>query len=90
MPCVAISPLIGGRAVKGPADRMLATMAGGTSPRHVAGCYAGLIDSLVLDEADADDLGGLGEVRPLVARTLMSDAEARRKLVETALGVVPA
>jgi hypothetical protein len=69
---------------------MLATMAGGTSPRHVAGCYAGLIDSLVLDEADADDLGGLGEVRPLVARTLMSDAEARRKLVETALGVVPA
>jgi LPPG:FO 2-phospho-L-lactate transferase len=90
VPCVAISPLIGGRAVKGPADRMLATMAGGTSPRHVAGCYAGLIDSLVLDEADADDLGGLGEVRPLVARTLMSDAEARRKLVETALGVVPA
>jgi LPPG:FO 2-phospho-L-lactate transferase len=90
VPCVAISPLIGGRAVKGPADRMLASIAGGTSPRHVAGCYAGLIDSIVLDEADADDLGGLGEVRPLVARTLMSDAEARRKLVETALGVVPA
>jgi LPPG:FO 2-phospho-L-lactate transferase len=90
VPCVAISPLIGGRAVKGPADRMLTTIAGGTSPRHVAGCYAGLIDSLVIDEADADDLEGLGEVRPIVTHTLMSDANARQKLAETALGVVPA
>ena len=42
VPCVAVSPLIGGRAVKGPADRMLQRLAGGTSPRHVAGCYPGL------------------------------------------------
>ena len=90
VPCVAVSPLIGGRAVKGPADRMLAGIAGGTSPRHVAGCYPGLIDSIVVDEADADDLDGLGDVRPLVTRTLMSDADARRRLAETALGVVPA
>jgi LPPG:FO 2-phospho-L-lactate transferase len=90
VPCVAISPLIGGRAVKGPADRMLTRIAGGTSPRHVAGCYAGLIDSLVIDEADSDDVEGLGEVRPIVTQTLMSDANARRKLAETALGVVPA
>jgi LPPG:FO 2-phospho-L-lactate transferase len=90
VPCVAISPLIGGRAVKGPADRMLARIAGGTSPRHVAGCYAGLVDSIVLDAADAADLEGLGEVSPIVARTLMSDAGARRRLVEAALGVVPA
>jgi LPPG:FO 2-phospho-L-lactate transferase len=90
VPCVAISPLIGGRAVKGPADRMLTRIAGGTSPRHVAGCYAGLIDSLVIDEADADDVEGLGEVRPIVTHTLMSNAHARRKLAETALGVVPA
>ena len=90
VPCVAVSPLIGGRAVKGPADRMLARIAGGTSPRHVAGCYAGLIDSIVVDEADADDLDGLGELRPIVARTLMSDQDARRRLAEAALGVVPA
>ncbi|MDX6470392.1 MAG: 2-phospho-L-lactate transferase [Gaiellaceae bacterium] len=90
VPCVAVSPLIGGRAVKGPADRMLARMAGGTSPRHVAGCYTGLIDAIVLDEADADDLDGLGDVRPIVARTLMHDGDARRRLAETALGVVPA
>jgi LPPG:FO 2-phospho-L-lactate transferase len=90
VPCVAVSPLIGGRAVKGPADRMLRRLAGGTSPRHVAGCYPGLIDALVVDEADADDLTGLGEVRPIVTRTLMSDGESRRRLAEVALGAVPA
>jgi LPPG:FO 2-phospho-L-lactate transferase len=88
--CVAVSPLIGGRAVKGPADRMLRRLAGGTSPRHVAACYPGLVDALVVDEADADDLDGLGDVRPIVTRTLMSDAEARRRLAEIALGTVAA
>ena len=90
VPCVAVSPLIGGRAVKGPADRMLRRLAGGTSPAHVASCYADLIDSLVVDEADAHDLAGLGDVRPIVTRTLMSDASARRRLAEVALGTVPA
>jgi len=90
VPCVAVSPLIAGRAVRGPADRMLARLAGGTSPRHVAGCYEGLIDALVVDESDEGDLGGLGDVRPIVARTLMVDADARRRLAEAALGAVPA
>jgi len=89
VPCVAVSPLIGGRAVKGPADRMLMRLAGGTSPAHVAGCYPGLIDALVVDEADATALDGL-EVRPIVTRTLMTGAGARRRLAEAALGVVPA
>jgi LPPG:FO 2-phospho-L-lactate transferase len=90
VPCVAVSPLIGGRAVKGPADRMLRRLAGGTSPRHVAACYTGLIDALVVDEADTDDLDGLGDVRPIVTRTLMSDGDARRRLAEVAMGAVPA
>jgi len=90
VPCVAVSPLIGGRAVKGPADRMLARLAGGTSPRHLASCYPGLIDAVVIDEADAADLEGLGDVRPIVASTLMVDGDARRRLAEAALGAVPA
>jgi LPPG:FO 2-phospho-L-lactate transferase len=90
VPCVAVSPLIGGRAVKGPADRMLARLAGGTSPAHVAATYAGLIDALVVDETDAGSLDGLGEVRAIVTRTLMSDGDARRRLAEAALGAVPA
>jgi LPPG:FO 2-phospho-L-lactate transferase len=90
VPAVAVSPLIGGRAIRGPADRMLARLAGGTSPRHVASCYGGFIDALVVDEADADDLDGLGSVRPIVTRTLMRDDAARRALAEAALGVVAA
>jgi LPPG:FO 2-phospho-L-lactate transferase len=89
VPCVAVSPLIGGRAVKGPADRMLERLAGGTSPAHVAGCYRGLIDALVVDEADAGDLDSL-EVRPIVTRTLMTDEDARRRLAEAALGTIAA
>jgi LPPG:FO 2-phospho-L-lactate transferase len=82
-PAVAVSPLIGGRAVKGPADAMLTRLAGGTTPAHVAGCYEGLIDALVIDEADAGaaDIG----VRTIVTRTLMDDAEGRLRVAEAAL-----
>jgi LPPG:FO 2-phospho-L-lactate transferase len=83
VPAVAVSPLVGGRSVKGPADRMLARIAGGTTPAHVAACYEGLIDALVIDEADADgpDIG----VRTIVTRTLMTDTESRRRVAEAAL-----
>ncbi len=84
VPCVAVSPLVRGRAVKGPADRMLARLAGGTTAAHVASCYAGLIDALVVDEGD--ELAGLN-VQPLVTRTLMTDAESRRRVAEAALAV---
>jgi LPPG:FO 2-phospho-L-lactate transferase len=84
VPCVAVSPLIGGRAVKGPADRMLQRIAGGTTPAHVASCYAGLIDALVIDEADAPaDLGA--EVRSVATHTLMTDVEAARRLAAATL-----
>jgi len=90
VPCVAVSPLIGGAAVKGPAASMLQRIDGGTTPAHVAQCYAGLIDALVLDQADADGadaVAGLG-VRPIVTKTLMRDAAARRVLAEAALDAV--
>jgi LPPG:FO 2-phospho-L-lactate transferase len=85
VPAVAVSPLIGGRTVKGPADRMLSRLAGGTSPAHVAECYAGLIDALVIDESD----GGGEEpgVQLVVTRTLMDGEDARRRVAEAALSV---
>jgi len=82
VPAVAVSPLIDGRAVRGPAARMLARMAGGTSPAHVAAQYEGLIDALVIDEADADAETG---VRTIVTRTLMDGAEGRRRVAEAVL-----
>jgi LPPG:FO 2-phospho-L-lactate transferase len=89
VPCVAVSPLVAGRAVKGPADRMLARLAGGTTPAHVASCYPGLIDALVLDESDAPAELPAG-VRPVVARTLMTDADARRRLAHAVLDAAAA
>jgi LPPG:FO 2-phospho-L-lactate transferase len=83
-PAVAVSPLIGGRAVKGPADAMLTRLAGGTEPRHVASCYEGLIDVLVIDEADAAHAADAG-VRTIVTRTLMDGAEGRLRVAEAAL-----
>ena len=87
VPAIAVSPLIGGRAVKGPADAMLSRLAGGTTPTHVAGCYEGLIDVLVLDAADEDGAEAVTRlgVRPVVTRTLMRDADARRGLLEAVL-----
>jgi LPPG:FO 2-phospho-L-lactate transferase len=87
VPCVAVSPLIGGQAVKGPAAEMLARLTGGTSAAQVTSCYLGLIDVLVFDEADADDADGVAAlgVRPLVTRTLMSDRDTTRRLAEAAL-----
>jgi LPPG:FO 2-phospho-L-lactate transferase len=82
--CVAVSPLVGGRSVTGPLDRMLRRMAGGTTPEHVARSYDGLIDALVIDEADAPAEASV----PLVAtQTLMRDRDAERRLAEAVLEV---
>jgi LPPG:FO 2-phospho-L-lactate transferase len=82
--CVAVSPLVGGAAVTGPAGRMLSRMAGGVTPRHVTDCYLGLIDSLVIDESDAP---AKASVELVVAQTRMSDKEAARRLAEAVLEV---
>jgi len=90
VPSVAVSPLIGGRAVKGPADRMLERLAGGTDPGRVAACYAGAADALVLDEADAvfaDRVEAHG-MRAIVTQTLMRDEAAAIALAEVVLGSV--
>jgi len=81
---VAVSPLIGGLAVRGPLDRMMQRLVGGTSPSNVTQCYEGLLDALVIDGADAlaDDDGNVGLV---VTDTLMTDREAARRLAHTTL-----
>jgi LPPG:FO 2-phospho-L-lactate transferase len=83
--CVAVSPLVGGAAVTGPLDRMLTRMAGGASPRHVASCYAGLIDALVIDESDAP---AEADLKLVVAQTLMRTNEDERRLAEVVLELV--
>jgi LPPG:FO 2-phospho-L-lactate transferase len=80
--CVAVSPLAGGKAFSGPLDRMLSRMAGGTTPSHVADRYAGLIDALVIDEADT---GAEAAVELVVTTTRMRDRDSERRLAEAAL-----
>jgi LPPG:FO 2-phospho-L-lactate transferase len=80
--CVAVSPLVGGKAVSGPLDRMLSRMAGGTTPRHVTDRYKGLIDALVIDEVDA---AAEADVELAAAQTLMRDRDAERRLAERVL-----
>ena len=79
---VAVSPVVGGKAVTGPVDRMLSRMAGGTTPAHVAARYEGLIDMLVIDEADAP---ADAPVELVVTEALMRDREAAGRLATTVL-----
>jgi LPPG:FO 2-phospho-L-lactate transferase len=80
--CVAVSPIVGGRAVRGPLDRMLTRMAGGTTPAHVAGCYPGLVDALVIDGADAP---ADADVPLVVTQTLMTDRDGAVRLAQVVL-----
>ncbi len=79
---VAVSPLIGGKAVRGPLDRMMQRLLGGTSPSHVTKCYNGLLDLLVVDRADGS---AETEVAVVVTDTLMSDRDGARRLARTTL-----
>lgn len=71
---VAVSPIVAGRALKGPADRMLASLGHEASALGVARLYAGLADRFVIDEQDAElrpEIEALGmavEVLPTVMR----------------------
>jgi LPPG:FO 2-phospho-L-lactate transferase len=86
-PCVAISPIVAGRALRGPAAAMMTSLGHEASPVGVARLYRGLIDVMVLDREDemlASDVEALG-IRPVVADTIMRDAAARAALARTAL-----
>jgi LPPG:FO 2-phospho-L-lactate transferase len=80
--CIAVSPLAGGKAFSGPLDRMLSRMSGGAEPRHVTDCYKGLIDALVIDDADA---AAVADVELVVTSTRMHDRDSERRLAEVAL-----
>ncbi len=83
---VAVSPIIAGTTVKGPADRLLTELGHDASVVGVARLYAPLVARLVIDEADADlaDQVAAAGVEPVVAPTLMSgpaEAAALAKVV---------
>jgi LPPG:FO 2-phospho-L-lactate transferase len=92
VPVVAVSPIIGGRALKGPADRMLASLGLEVSAVGVARLYADVVDTFVLDAVDAalaPAVEALG-IRAVVTDTIMSDDAARTRLAGDVLGALGA
>jgi LPPG:FO 2-phospho-L-lactate transferase len=85
---VAVSPIIGGQTVKGPAAKMFKELGLESSALTVAQHYgASLLTGFVLDEVDAglaDDIRRLG-IQPLVTNTLMKTAEDRQRLAQDVL-----
>ena len=84
---VGVSGIVGGRALKGPADRMLASLGRESSALGVARGYAGLIDAFVLDTIDAELAGpieALG-IRPVVTDTIMTDDASRVRVAREIL-----
>jgi LPPG:FO 2-phospho-L-lactate transferase len=81
-PKLAVSPIIGGRALKGPADRMLASLGHEVSATGVARMYAGLVDGMVVDRTDEGEQAGIEALgmRVLVTQSVMRDAEDRARL----------
>jgi LPPG:FO 2-phospho-L-lactate transferase len=86
-PKVAVSPIIGGRALKGPADRMLASLGHEVSATGVARLYAGLVDGMVVDRTDEGERAGIEALgmRALVTQSVMRDAEDRARLASETL-----
>jgi LPPG:FO 2-phospho-L-lactate transferase len=82
VPVVGVSPLIGGRAVKGPTAKIMRELGIEATNRSIAAHYAGLIDGLVIDEADRSDEPGLVT---RVARTLMHTLDDRETLARETL-----
>ena len=79
---MAVSPIVAGAALKGPADRLLVEMGFESSVVGVARWYAPWVSTLVIDDADADLAPAVEAegVRCVVAPTIMSDVERSAEL----------
>ncbi len=81
-PKVAVSPIVGGRALKGPADRMLASLGHEVSAAGVAAIYEGLVDGMVIDRVDVEERAGIEALgmQVLATDSVMRGAQDRARL----------
>jgi len=87
VPVVAVSPIIGGRAVKGPAAKIMDELGIEVSPSGVASFYDGMLDGMLIDDADAAHVPALLRlgVQASVAQTLMANAADRERVAGAVL-----
>jgi LPPG:FO 2-phospho-L-lactate transferase len=87
VPRIAVSPLVGGKAIKGPLAKLLGELGRPCDNRAIAGHYKGLVDRLLIDESDAGDVEGLRQsgLSITITQTVMRNADDREKLARAAL-----
>lgn len=87
VPLVAVSPLVGGAALKGPLAKLLGELGQEVSNSAIADHYGTLLDHLLIDEADAGDVASLQaeHLSVTVTRTVMRDADDRKRLARVTL-----
>jgi LPPG:FO 2-phospho-L-lactate transferase len=83
-PVIAVSPIVAGRAIKGPAAKLMAELGLEVSSAEIARYYRDLIDGFVLDTADADLAAGIG-CPTHVTNTVMESLGDREQLARTCL-----
>lgn len=86
-PVVAVSPIVGGEALKGPAAKMFRSLSGEASAAGVARHYADLIDVLVIDTVDAGQAGAVeaAGVHAVVGETIMRGPREKAELARLAV-----
>ncbi|PSS61924.1 2-phospho-L-lactate transferase [Ensifer sp. NM-2] len=87
VPVVAVSPIIGGKAVKGPTDKIMAELGVPTTSRAIVERYGGLLDGLVVDVADGDEVANLS-IETHIVPTLMKTEADRDGLARSVLDFV--
>ena len=87
---IAVSPLFGGKALKGPAAEVLADLGLPSGNRGVAAAYRGLLSGLVVDRGDEEDLESLAEegVKGWATDTKIIKPAAAARLAEWIMGLV--
>jgi LPPG:FO 2-phospho-L-lactate transferase len=83
-PVVAVSPLVGGRVVKGPTERFMAALGRPCTAAGVASLYEGLLDGMVVDVDDPDPPPS--EIQTLAGQLLMDDPKSRKRVARVVLG----
>lgn len=85
---VAVSPLFGGKALKGPADRVMASLGLPPGSAGVLAAYDGLLNRLIVDVSDAGEIAGLdAEVAVSAMDTRLSDAAAAARFCKEVLAL---
>jgi LPPG:FO 2-phospho-L-lactate transferase len=86
-PVLAVSPIVGGRAIKGPAARMMKTMGHRVSAAGIAELYQDFLDVLILDRVDAAQARGVEQlgIRAVVTNTVMTGLAQKKALARAVL-----